>query len=138
MNYRALGRSGLQVSEISLGSWLTLGSSVDGDRTREIVHRAYDLGINFFDTADVYANGRGEETLGRALSEIPRHAVVIATKAFSPCPNAPTIEACHASTSSRASTPPSGDWEPNTSTSTSVTVPTLRHRWRKRSVPTKI
>ncbi len=89
MNYRALGRSGLQVSEISLGSWLTLGSSVDGDRTREIVHRAYDLGINFFDTADVYANGRGEETLGQALSEIPRHAVVIATKAFFPMSERP-------------------------------------------------
>ncbi len=89
MNYRALGRSGLQVSEISLGSWLTLGSSVDGDRTREIVHRAYDLGINFFDTADVYANGKAEKALGMALSELPRHAVVIATKAFFPMSERP-------------------------------------------------
>ncbi len=89
MNYRALGRSGLQVSEISLGSWLTLGSSVDGDRTREIVHRAYDLGINFFDTANVYANGKAEKALGMALSELPRHAVVIATKAFFPMSERP-------------------------------------------------
>ncbi len=84
MEYRNLGRSGLQVSEVSLGSWLTLGSSVDFDATREIVQRAYDLGINFFDSADAYANGAAEEALGAALQEIPRRYVVIATKAFFP------------------------------------------------------
>jgi aryl-alcohol dehydrogenase-like predicted oxidoreductase len=82
VEYRNLGRSGLQVSEIGLGSWLTLGSRVDAAGTREIVRRAFDCGINFFDTADVYADGAAEETLGRALSEIPRRHVVIATKAF--------------------------------------------------------
>ena len=90
MEYRSLGRSGLQVSEVSLGSWLTLGSSVDRETTREIVHRAYDLGINLFDTADVYAAGLAEEVLGLALRAIPRRYVVIATKAFfpmSPRPN---------------------------------------------------
>jgi voltage-dependent potassium channel beta subunit len=84
MEYRALGRSGLQVSEVSLGSWLTLGSSVDRETTREIVHRAFDLGINFFDTADVYASGQAEEVLGQALKAIPRRYLVIATKAFFP------------------------------------------------------
>jgi voltage-dependent potassium channel beta subunit len=84
MEYRALGRSGLQVSEVSLGSWLTLGSSVDRETTREIVHRAFDLGVNFFDTADVYAAGQAEEVLGQALKAIPRRYVVIATKAFFP------------------------------------------------------
>ncbi len=84
MEYRRLGASGLQVSEISLGSWLTFGSSVDGERTAEIVHRAYDQGINLFDTADVYANGAAEEALGHALRSIPRRYVVIATKAFFP------------------------------------------------------
>jgi voltage-dependent potassium channel beta subunit len=84
MEYRALGRSGLQVSEISLGSWLTLGSSVDRETTREIVHRAFDLGINFFDTADVYAAGQAEEVLGQALKAIPRRYAVIATKAYFP------------------------------------------------------
>jgi voltage-dependent potassium channel beta subunit len=84
MEYRALGRSGLQVSEVSLGSWLTLGSSVDRESTREIVHRAYDLGINLFDTADVYADGQAEEVLGQALRAIPRRYVVIASKAFFP------------------------------------------------------
>ena len=84
MEYRRLGASGLQVSEISLGSWLTFGSSVDGERSAEIVHRAYDQGINLFDTADVYANGAAEEALGHALRSIPRRYVVIATKAFFP------------------------------------------------------
>ena len=67
MEYRNLGRSGLVVSEVSVGSWLTLGSSVDRAGTREIVHRAFDLGVNLFDTADVYSNGAGEEALGDAL-----------------------------------------------------------------------
>jgi len=84
MEYRQLGASGLRVSEVSLGSWLTLGSSVDQDATRELVHRAYDLGINFFDTADVYANGAGEEALGRALQGLPRSYLVVATKCFFP------------------------------------------------------
>ncbi len=84
MQYRNLGRSGLSVSEVSLGSWLTFGSSVDREGTRDLVHKAYDLGINFFDTADVYASGDVEEALGQALSEIPRPYVVIATKCFFP------------------------------------------------------
>ena len=89
MEYRQLGRSGLRVSEISLGSWLTLGSSVDPDATRDLVHRAFDLGINLFDTADVYANGAAEEALGRALRELPRHHVVIASKCFFPMSSSP-------------------------------------------------
>jgi voltage-dependent potassium channel beta subunit len=89
MKYRNLGRSGLQVSEIALGSWLTLGSSVDAGTTEEIVQRAWDLGINFFDTADAYARGRAEEVLGRALRGIPRHYLVIATKAFFPMSERP-------------------------------------------------
>jgi voltage-dependent potassium channel beta subunit len=84
MEYRQLGRSGLRVSEVSLGSWLTLGSSVDRERTREIVQRAYELGINFFDTADVYAGGEAEEAIGQALHAIPRRHVVIASKCFFP------------------------------------------------------
>lgn len=84
MEYRNLGGSGLVVSEIGLGSWLTLGSSVDRAGTRELVHAAYDLGVNFFDTADVYANGDGEVALGAALEGIPRRYVVIASKCFFP------------------------------------------------------
>ncbi|HXK22976.1 MAG TPA: aldo/keto reductase family protein [Myxococcota bacterium] len=89
MQYRSLGRSGLVVSEISLGSWLTLGSSVDRAATRDIVHAAYDLGVNFFDTADAYAHGEGEEALGAALKDFPRQYVVIATKCFFPMSDRP-------------------------------------------------
>lgn len=84
METRRVGRSGLRVSEISLGSWLTFGNTIEVSGTIELVHRAYDLGVNFFDTADVYARGGGEEALGRALREIPRPYVVIATKCFFP------------------------------------------------------
>jgi voltage-dependent potassium channel beta subunit len=89
MRYRNLGRSGLSVSEVSLGSWLTLGSSVDREATRELVRLAFDLGINLFDTADVYANGAAEEALGEALRGIPRRYVVIATKCFFPMSERP-------------------------------------------------
>ena len=89
MKYRRLGESGLQVSEIALGSWLTLGSAIDLSQSSKLVAEAYDLGINFFDTADVYANGAGEEALGRALAPIPRHHVVIASKCFFPMSDRP-------------------------------------------------
>ncbi len=89
MEYRNLGRSGLRVSEVSLGSWLTFGSSVDAGATRALLRRAYDLGINFFDTADVYAHGAAEESLREALAGIPRPYVVIATKAFFPMSDRP-------------------------------------------------
>jgi len=81
---RRLGNSGLRVSEIALGSWLTFGSSVDADRSRDLVHAAFDRGIFFFDSADVYAHGAAEEALGRALRSIPRPHVVIATKCYFP------------------------------------------------------
>ena len=84
MQYRQLGRSGLRVSEISLGSWLTYGATVDVAAAIEIVARALELGINLFDTADVYANGAAEESLREALRGVARHKVVIATKAFFP------------------------------------------------------
>ncbi len=84
MQYRRLGRSGLRVSEVGLGSWLTFGSSVEARETERIVRQAFSLGIRFFDTADEYARGRSEEVLGAALRGIPRHQLVIASKAFFP------------------------------------------------------
>ena len=80
MNYRRLGRSGLKVSELSLGSWTTYGGSVDNADAIAIVRRAFELGINLFDTADVYVRGGAESVLGEALSVLPREQVVIATK----------------------------------------------------------
>ncbi len=90
MRARALGRSGLRVSEVALGSWLTLGGrsgSGDADRietseSTRLIHRAFDLGIFTFDTADVYQEGEAERALGRAVAELPRDHVVIATKCF--------------------------------------------------------
>ncbi len=84
MRYRSLGKSGLKVSEIGLGSWLTLGSSVDRAGTRVIVRRAFELGVNLFDSADVYSEGEGEQALGLALRDLPRHHLVLASKAFFP------------------------------------------------------
>ncbi|MBW2422850.1 MAG: aldo/keto reductase family protein [Deltaproteobacteria bacterium] len=78
----ALGRSGLRVSRISFGSWLTLGCRVDYDETARLLHAAFDLGINLFDTADVYSDGDAEKAIGRALAYLPRHHVVLATKCF--------------------------------------------------------
>jgi aryl-alcohol dehydrogenase-like predicted oxidoreductase len=81
MKYRRLGHTGLKVSEISLGGWLTFGEAVGEEESIQIIRRAFELGINLFDTADVYGNGRAEEILGKAVAVLPRQEVVIATKA---------------------------------------------------------
>jgi aryl-alcohol dehydrogenase-like predicted oxidoreductase len=82
MRYRQLGSSDLQVSEISLGSWLTYGGGVADDRAEASVSMAFESGINFIDTANVYARGKAEEFLGRALAGRPRGSYVLATKLF--------------------------------------------------------
>ncbi len=84
MHYRRLGRSGLKISEISLGAWITMGGQIDGNATRDLVHAAYDQGINFFDNADMYANGNAEEVMGKAIKDLPRTALVISSKVFFP------------------------------------------------------
>ncbi|WP_109687074.1 aldo/keto reductase family protein [Tumebacillus permanentifrigoris] len=82
MKYRNLGRSGLKVSEIALGSWLTYGGSVEDQTAISCVDRAYELGINFFDTANVYRRGEAEKVVGQALAKYPRESFVLATKGF--------------------------------------------------------
>ena len=89
MKYRRLGRSGLKVSEISLGSWLTYGKSVESDTAERTIKQAYDLGINFFDSANVYEQGEGERVMARALRSYPRESYVITTKAFFPMGDGP-------------------------------------------------
>ncbi len=84
MQYRRLGRSGIKISEIGFGSWLTAGGSVDAAATERLTARARELGINFFDTADVYSGGRAEEVLAAALKGAPRRELVVATKCFFP------------------------------------------------------
>jgi len=84
VKYRKLGSSDLEVSEISLGSWLTYGVGVERDQARACVHRALDLGINFIDTANAYGRGAAEAFLGEVLAETPRDSYVLATKVFFP------------------------------------------------------
>jgi len=84
MEYRRIGASGLRVSEIGLGSWLTYGSSVDNKTALQCIRAALEAGVIFFDTADIYSRGRAEEVLGSSLSEARREDLVIATKAYFP------------------------------------------------------
>jgi aryl-alcohol dehydrogenase-like predicted oxidoreductase len=84
MEFRNLGRSGLKVSEIAYGNWLTHGWSVEEEAARDCVHAALDEGITTFDTADVYAQTRAEEVLGRALKGQRREGLEIFTKVFWP------------------------------------------------------
>src|SRR5262245_5207788 len=84
MKYRKLGNSDLNVSEISLGSWLTYGVGVERERATACVNRAFDLGINFIDTANVYGRGAAETFLGEVLAARPRDSYVLATKVFFP------------------------------------------------------
>jgi len=84
VRYRQLGDSDLEVSEISLGSWLTYGGGVARDNAQACVDRAFELGINFVDTANVYARGGAEEFLGEALASRPRESYVLATKLYFP------------------------------------------------------
>src|SRR3954454_11669801 len=89
MNYRTLGSSELQVSEISLGSWLTYAGGVGLDQTRACTDAAFDAGINFFDTANVYGRGAAESAWGETLSARPRDSYVLATKVWAPMSDDP-------------------------------------------------
>ena len=84
MNYRQLGASDLRVSEISLGSWLTFGAGVERDAAEACVRAAFDVGVNFLDTANVYGRGAAETFLGEVLRDVPRDRYVLATKVFFP------------------------------------------------------
>jgi aryl-alcohol dehydrogenase-like predicted oxidoreductase len=84
MKYRKLGDSDLEVSEISLGSWLTYGVGVEADKARACLEEAFAQGINFIDTANVYGRGAAETFLGEALQGRPRDSYVLATKVYFP------------------------------------------------------
>ncbi|HEX8513476.1 MAG TPA: aldo/keto reductase family protein [Allosphingosinicella sp.] len=84
MRYRRLGSSDLEVSEISLGSWLTFGVGVERDRAAAVVDESFELGINFIDTANVYGRGAAESFLGEVLEGRPRDSYVLATKLYFP------------------------------------------------------
>ncbi len=106
MEYRRLGKSGLQVSALSLGSWVTFGKQIDETIARECMHAAYDAGVNFFDNAETYANGASEEVMGRILQDAgwDRSTYLVSSKVFwgGDRPNQKglsrkhVVEACHA------------------------------------------
>ena len=106
MRYRHLGNSGLRLSEIGLGGWLTFGHVHDARSGAAVIDRAVDCGINFFDSANVYANGECESMWGRLLTAYPRSSYVLATKVYFPMGEGPNdrglsrkhiVEQCEAS-----------------------------------------
>jgi voltage-dependent potassium channel beta subunit len=106
MHYRRLGRCGLKVSEIGLGAWVTFGKQIDAPTAAELVRAACDHGINFFDNADMYANGRAEEVMGEAMQGLPRETLVISSKVFfptTPGPNGRGLSRKHITESIHAS-----------------------------------
>src|SRR3990172_6987314 len=84
MNYRHLGRTGIRVSELSFGSWVTFNNQVDVDAAVELMAAAYDAGVNFFDNAEVYASGKSEEVMGAALKRLKwrRGSYLVTTKFY--------------------------------------------------------
>lgn len=106
MEYRRMGKTGLKLSAISLGAWVTFGDQIDDATASDILHTAYDCGVNFFDNADIYAGGRAETTMGNAIRDLPREGLVISSKVFWPTMPGPNgqglsrkhiLESCHAS-----------------------------------------
>lgn len=84
MNYRYLGKTGIRLSEIGLGGWLTVGNALSADQARAVLDEAFELGINFLDTANVYSRGRAEAVWGELLAGRPRDEYVLASKAYFP------------------------------------------------------
>lgn len=82
MKYRRLGRSGLEVSELSYGSWVTFGNQLDVDGTKKLIRQAVDAGVNFLDNAEAYASGMSESLMGVALKSYRREDLVVSTKIF--------------------------------------------------------
>lgn len=89
MKYRHVGNTGLKVSVVSLGGWLTFGASVEDNTAERIIHAAIDGGINFLDLADIYAKGQSELVTGRAIKNVRRSDLVISSKVFWPMSDNP-------------------------------------------------
>src|ERR1041385_5058291 len=108
MEYRRLGKSGLKVSELSFGSWVTFGNQVDVDKAVDCMKASFDAGCNFFDNAEAYAKGQSEIVMGKALKKLGwrRDRYIISSKVFFGSQDDPTVtqrglsrkhlvEACH-------------------------------------------
>jgi voltage-dependent potassium channel beta subunit len=106
MDYRRMGRTGLKLSAVSLGAWITFGDQIDDKTASEVLHTAYERGVNYFDNADVYARGRAETVMGKAIKDLSRETFVLSSKVFWPTFPGPNgrglsrkhvLESCHAS-----------------------------------------
>jgi len=106
MEYRRMGCSGLKLSAISLGSWITFGDQIDEIVVEKLIQRAYEAGVNFFDNADIYANGESEQVMGEAIKDFSRESLVVSSKVYWPTMPGPNgrglsrkhiMESCHAS-----------------------------------------
>ena len=101
-----MGRCGLKLSALSLGAWVTFGDQIDATMASDLIHRAYDAGVNFFDNADIYANGKAEEVMGAAIKDLQRESLVISSKVFwrtMPGPNGKGLSRKHIMESCEAS-----------------------------------
>lgn len=84
MHYRRLGKAGIKISEISLGAWVTFAHQHSEDSAIRLIRTAYERGVNYFDNADIYAEGQAEKIMGKALKDLPRESVVLSSKVFWP------------------------------------------------------
>lgn len=89
MQYRNLGKTGVKVSEMALGGWINFEAKIGEDEAKQIVRYAYEHGVNFYDLADVYGNGKAEQFMGAILREFPRHTLLVSTKVFWPMSDDP-------------------------------------------------
>lgn len=106
MEYRKMGSCGLKLSAISLGAWVTFGDQIDARTAKDLTHRAYEAGVNFFDNADIYANGKAEEVMGGAIKELQRESLIISSKVYwrtMPGPNGKGLSRKHIMESCEAS-----------------------------------
>src|SRR5208282_4530153 len=123
MQYRRLGNGPLTVSELSFGTWLTVGGGIGRQQAIRCIHAALDHGITLFDTANQYGAGEAERVLGKALKSIPRDRYLIATKSYFPVGAEPANDQAGASQRRRlrnSSTGRSSGWAPTTSIFTSA------------------
>jgi hypothetical protein len=135
MNYRRLGRSGLKVSEICLGAWINFGGKIEDEQTFAILDAAVEEGIDFFDTADVYAGGKAEEVMGRWMKNKDRRALTSPPNAAGGCGTGRTARAPAASTSWTPATTVCAACRPTTSTCTRFTAPTATRPPKKPCAP---
>jgi len=106
MEFRNMGNSGLKLSLLSFGSWVTFGDQIDQERARALMLAAYEGGVNYFDNADIYADGKSEEVMGAVLKELPRQELVLSSKVFWPTmpgPNGRGLSRKHITESCEAS-----------------------------------